>query len=93
MLIFLILNIIVILTAYLIMSRGLRIKGLIDAILTIFAIYFTQIVITEIILGIANVLYLKNITGLAIIIFVATYLMTKNKNSSFESVIFNLYLS
>jgi len=60
-LVFLLMNLIVAISALLIAHRVLRIRELIDLILAWFIIAFAQIVFSELILGICGILYLGNL--------------------------------
>jgi len=83
MLIFISLNILIIYCSFLIVYKALRIEGAVDSLLAIFVTYLSWIILTELILGVLNVLYLKNLIILNAAIFFIIYLFTKNKRTSF----------
>jgi len=91
MLICLILNILVIWAAFLAVYKVLRIKGFVDSLLALFVVYLAQIVLIELVLGIANILYLKNIIIFTLALFICMYLLTKNKKSSFNAINFGVF--
>lgn len=88
MFLFILLNIVLVWSSFLIVYKALRIKGLLDCLLALFVIYFTQIVLMELGLGIAGALSLKNIVILSFAAFIIVYILTRNRVSSFEG--FNL---
>ena len=58
-------------------------SNFLDSILSLFIFYFTQIVFTELLLGIFGILYLRNVILLNTVIFLIILYMTRNKESSF----------
>jgi len=91
MLIFLWLNILAGCCAYLIVYKALRIKGAVDSFIALFVVYLSQVVLIEIVLGIAGALYLKNVIILNFALFLGIYLLTKNRKSSFSAPGLSLY--
>lgn len=81
MIIFLLLNLSVIITAFLLVNRVLRIKSLVDSLVSIFILYFSQIVIMEILLGILGILFLRNLLMLNLAILLGVWLTTRTYRS------------
>ena len=101
MITFLLMNLIICISAYLLTYRILKFTPLekvnnieqssltgfsnfLDSILSLFIFYFTQIVFTELLLGIFGILYLRNVILLNTVIFLIILYMTRNKESSFD---------
>ncbi len=77
------LNLIVGASAFLLNYRILRFRNFIDSLLSLFILYFSQIVLTELFLGIMGRLFIQNAILLNLIIFLAIWSLTRNKESSF----------
>ena len=84
MITFLLMNLIICISAYLLTYRILKFSNFLDSILSLFIFYFTQIVFTELLLGIFGILYLRNVILLNTVIFLIILYMTRNKESSFD---------
>ncbi|MFH0855145.1 MAG: hypothetical protein V1869_01305 [Candidatus Omnitrophota bacterium] len=91
MLIFLLLNMLVLSGAFLMACRFLEIKGAVDSIIALFAVYLAQIVFIELLLGVSTVLCLKNVILLAVAFFLAAYLLAKNRQGARQPLNFSLY--
>ncbi len=83
--IFLILNLIAAVTAVIITYKSLRISGFIDSSISCFVLYFSQIVLTELILGVLGVLYLKNLILLNFGILAVFLVISRKAVSSFNA--------
>jgi len=81
---FLSMNIPVVITAFLLSSRIFKTRSFSDFLINWFILYFSQIVLTEIILGATNSLYLKNIILLNIAILSMVYFFLRKKKSDFS---------
>jgi hypothetical protein len=79
MLICLFLNILLLACASVIVFKILKIKSAIDSIIALFVVYFALIVFIELALGIAGLLYLKNVIYLSCLLFLVAYLLTRKK--------------
>lgn len=86
MIVFLLMNFIVGLSSFFITYRIFNFSDFLDSLLSLFIIYFSQIVITELILGILGNLYLKNVLLLNIAILLIIWIITRNKESSFSLI-------
>lgn len=84
MLILLLMNIIVILSAFLLAAKIFKFNNRVDFIISIFIIYFTQIILTELILGLSYALYLKNVILLNSLILLIVWLASRNKKPDFS---------
>ncbi len=82
MILFLLMNLIVITSAFLIASKILKINTFIDFLIALFIIYLSQIIVTEILLGILGMLYLKNIFLLNLAILLAVWLISHDKQGT-----------
>jgi len=85
MITFFLMNLMVMSTAYLLVSRALKIKPLTECLIGVFLVYLSQIVVTEMALGIFGQLYLTNIILLNFIIFLWVYFATRNLPAAFKS--------
>lgn len=85
-LIFILMNLMVISSAYLLTYKVARIKDQADSLICLFVLYLSQIVISEIILGIFNVLYLKNIILLNLAFLILVYFICRNTPSTFSNI-------
>jgi len=81
---FILMNSIIITGAYLLTYKILKIKDFIDSLLCLFTLYFSQIIISEIILGILGRLYLKNLILLNLIVLIIIYIFARNNASVFN---------
>lgn len=79
--IFLLMNSIVIISSFIITRKLFRISNSADFLISWFIIYFSQIVLSELILGIAGILYLQNIILLNIVILLIVSLNANNQKS------------
>ncbi len=93
MFIFLFLNILVLGSASFIVYKALRIKGVVDSVIALFVIYFSQIVFMELVLGVAGALYLTNVVALSFALFISAYLLTKKNEFCFSYLKFNQYFN
>ena len=84
MILFFLMNFIVVTSAYLLTYKVLKISRIIDGLLTLFILYFAQIICTELLLGILGALYLKNILRLNLVRFLIIWLITYTRGSSFS---------
>jgi len=91
MLIFLVLNILLFGSAYFIVYKALRIKGAVDSTIALFVVYFSQIVFSELLLGVLGLLYLKNVISLSFVLWISAYLLTRRRDLPAEWLNFNLY--
>jgi len=95
MIIFILMNFIVIASSFLITYRLFKLHDFIDSLMTLFIVYFAQIILSELILGIFSILYLKNVILLNLTILLIIWLVTRDKKYSFnfiriKSAIFSL---
>jgi hypothetical protein len=79
-------NLIVMASAFLLTYKVFRFADFIDSLITWFILYFTQIISTELFLGIIGRLYLKNVILVNAVIFLVIFILTRNKESSFSSL-------
>jgi len=91
MFIFLLLNISVIYSSFLIVYKALRPRGVVEAFLALFITYFSQIILIELVLGIFNQLYLRNVIILSLAILSVFHLLTKNMTFCFPELNFGYY--
>ncbi len=84
MIIFLLMNLIVIISSFLITYRLFQISNFVDSVLSWFIVYLAQIVFSELLLGISGILYLNNVILVNVVILLIVWLMAKNKTSSFN---------
>jgi len=85
MLYFLFLNSVVILGAVLLASRAFKLNTIADFLIGAFVIYFSQIVLTELILGLSGALYLNNLIVLNIAVFFVIWLACRKKKSCIQA--------
>jgi len=78
---FVLINSIVISSAYLINYRLIRFKGLVDSLLSFFLVYFTQIVATQTLLGLNGALFFRKLLALNFIILLIVWAASKNSRS------------
>ncbi|MDD5165810.1 MAG: hypothetical protein PHQ57_00265 [Candidatus Omnitrophica bacterium] len=79
-------NIIVGISSFLVTSRILNFKNFIDSILSLFILYFAQIVFSELLLGILGLLYLENLILVNLAILLIIWLIVKYKTHSYTFV-------
>lgn len=84
MITFFLMNFIVGISVFLFTYRILKFTRFIDSLLAFFILYFAQIVFTELLLGIFNILYLENVILFNLAIFLIIWLITRNKKSYFS---------
>jgi len=56
-------------------------------------VYFSQIVLIELILGLTGILYLRNVAALSFTLFISTYLLTKKNKFCFPRLNFSRYFN
>lgn len=90
--IFILMNLAVITSSYLLTYKVAKISNRIDSLICLFILYLSQIVISEIILGIFNALYLKNIILLNLSFLILVYFIFRSIPSTFSNpnILFNL---
>jgi hypothetical protein len=69
-------NFIVLATAYLMVAKVFSPSRIIDMLISLFIFYFTQIILSQLVLGIAGILYLKNVIIFNLAIFLIVWLAT-----------------
>jgi len=79
MTLFLLMNFIVITSAFLIASKILKINTFIDFFIVLSIFYLSQIILSELLLGMLGILYLKNIFLLNLAILLTVWLASHNK--------------
>lgn len=79
-------NLIVCASSFLLTYRILKFGNFIDSLLSLFTLYFAQIVSTELILGIFGILYLQNLILLNLTILLIVWSITRNKEFSFNLI-------
>ena len=84
MILFVLMNLIVCASAFLLVYRVFKFSNFVDSLLSLFIIYLAQIVSTELILGILGVLYTQNLVLLNLSIFLVIWLISRHKESSFS---------
>lgn len=84
--IFLLMNSIVILSAFIVTYKVLRIKDFVDSLISWFLVYFAQIVITELLLGIIGRLFLVDLIILNLGILLVVYAATRKKTLQFSPI-------
>lgn len=78
-------NLIVIYSAYTLTYKLLKIKNPEDSVAACFLLYISQIISTELVLGIAGILTLKNLILSNIVIMAVLSFLARDKSSSFNS--------
>ena len=81
----LILNLIVAVSAYMVTYRLIGVKNFSDSIITGFLVYFSQIVLTELLLGIAGILSLLNILLINILLLAIISFWSRKNTSSINT--------
>lgn len=84
MILFLLMNFVVGLSAFLFTDRILKINGIVDFFITLFLIYLSQVIITETLLGIGGVLFLKYVFLLNLAVLLVAYFICRRKKRHFE---------
>jgi hypothetical protein len=77
-------NFIVAVSSYLVNYRLIRFENSADALISWINIYFSQVVLTELILGISGILYLPNVIFLNLAVLAAVWMVSRNRVSSFN---------
>jgi len=85
MIISLLMNLVVVASAFLVTYRIIRADDFIDSLLSLFILYFAQITACELILGSLGILYLSNVILLNLLILAIIYFVTKDMGSSFNA--------
>jgi len=85
MIMLLLMNLIVASSAFLITYRMIKADDFIDSLLSLFILYFAQIVASQLLLGIFCILYLPNLILLNLLILLAVWFVTKDKVSGFNT--------
>ena len=83
--IFLLMNLIVIGSSFLITYKLFKFSNLVDSIISCFVFYFSQIIVSELILGVLGILSLKNIIILNLLILAGFWIITRDKEFGFSS--------
>ena len=84
LIVFLFMNSIVMLSAFFITYKLLGISEVIDSLICLFIVYFSQVILSQLILGLFNLLYLQNVILLNLIILLVVRLAIRNKKFSFS---------
>lgn len=84
MLILFLMNFMVGLTAYFITYRLLRFRNFLDSIFAFSLLFFSQIIVTELILGIAKTLYLHDVIFLNLAVLLSVWTIVSQRKSSFS---------
>ncbi|MCX5696497.1 MAG: hypothetical protein NTU54_00745, partial [Candidatus Omnitrophica bacterium] len=82
MLILLVMNLLVVFSAYLLASRCFKLKNAIDSWVLVFLLYFTQIILTELMLGIEGRLFLLKLLILNSAILFSVWMITRKRQSN-----------
>lgn len=77
-------NLIVIISAFLVTYRLFQISNSVDALICWFIVYLSQIVFSELILGISGILYLNNVILVNLAILLIIWLIARKRKSSFN---------
>ncbi len=85
MIISLLMNLLVAVSAYLLTYKIFRFEGFIDSLLSFFILCFSQIILTQLALGIPGRLYLANVFLLNLLLFLVIWFIARDKGSSFNS--------
>jgi hypothetical protein len=81
---FFLLNLLVAASSFLITYRLIRFPDFVDSLILWFLLYLTQIITTELILGISSLLFLKNVFLLNLAVFLVVWLIARRKESNFD---------
>jgi len=74
-------NLVVGTTAFLVNYKILRFPDFIDSLLSFFILYFAQIIVTELILGITGLLFIDNLILFNLVILFIIWFITRNKEA------------
>ena len=83
---FLLMNLIVGITSFLVVYKLFRIRNFIDSLILLFLSFFAQIISTQLLLGIFGALYLRNVMLLNFAILLLIAVFTKERGSSFSFI-------
>lgn len=81
---FFLLNLLVAASSFLVTYRLIRLPDFIDSLVCWFLLYLSQVVSTELILGISGALFLKNVFFLNLAIFLVIWLVVYRRESNFD---------
>lgn len=81
---FLFMNSIVAVSSFNVAYRLLKIPRFIDSLICLFILYFSQIILTELLLGILGILYLENVIFLNLAILLVILRVSRKHSSSFD---------
>lgn len=84
MMILLLMNFIVVTPMSLLTFKILKFNNLVDSLIALFILYFSEIIIIELLLGIMGKLYLQNIIFLSLVILLIIWLISRTKESSLD---------
>lgn len=73
-------NLVVVVTLLIVNYKILKLNNFLDSLLSLFILYFAQIVFTELTLGFFGALYIRNIILINLFIFFVIYIATLNKD-------------
>lgn len=73
-------NLTVAMTAFIVNYKILKLDNFLDSLLSLFILYFAQIVFTELALGFFGALYVRNIILINLFIFFVIYIATRNRD-------------
>lgn len=82
--IFLFMNSIVAASSFIITYRLFKIPNLSDSLICWFILYFSQIISSELVLGVLGILYLKNVILLNLVVLLVLWQISKKHSSSFN---------
>ncbi len=82
---FFLMNLLVLISAVLINYKVFKVNDIIDSLLSLFILYFVQIIFTESLLGIAGLLNLQNVILLNITLLLIVCYSTRNKKIFFDN--------
>lgn len=83
MIFFFLINILSGSSAFILVSKIFKFKGLADSLTCLFLFFFAQVVATEMILGLSGALYLGNLIFLNLAVFFFIWYFTRNKEARF----------
>jgi hypothetical protein len=81
---FLLMNLIAGSSAFCLNYRALRFNNFVDSLISLFLIYLSQVIATQLFLGICSALYLRNLILLNLVVFLFVWWLTRNRVSSFN---------
>src|SRR4030042_2881982 len=84
MITFLLMNLIVGTSAFLFTYRILKFNNFVDSLLSLFILWFAQIIFTQLLLGVLSILFIENVILLNLAILLLVWLITLDKQSSFD---------